>query len=91
MKTFTTPEATFNVAERDDYTLALSRDGREICLYRVIWKLDAIEAQVFVFAENKEGAISQATCGVNNGKRDSIWAHADRVPFRIRGWGTTAF
>ena len=91
MKTLTTPEATLHVTERDDYTYALTREGREMHLWRVTLRYEGVKSRVFVLAADHNEAIAQAKCGIDNSRHSHIKATAKRIPFRLRSWGTTAF
>jgi len=58
----------------------------EVRLYRVV-----VSNEVFVLADSKEGAISQAKCIMQNEDAPSGVANATLVPFGVRGWGKVLF
>ena len=91
MKILDTPEATLAISEREDCSYCLTRKGEEVTLYRVI-----LPVTTFVIADSKEAAIHQAQCILNGtghdiSSPDILKPSAEKVPFGIRGWGTSRF
>jgi hypothetical protein len=84
------PEATFHIAEDENYRYHFVKDGSDVALWKVTVK---IETEVFILAEDKEKAINQALCvsEIPSEKREGVQCSADRVPFGIRGWSGNQF
>lgn len=86
MKTQGGEFAKLTISEQEDYSLCLAREGVKMELFRVTFP-----ATVFVLAEDKDSAISQAQCIADCETRDMAGCSAERVPFGIRGWSRTSF
>ena len=90
MKNLGTPEATFNIAEKDDYSACFARGGRELNLWKVSVQ---VPMEIFVLAEDEDLAINQAhtIAGLSSEQRSGVSSAATQVPFGIRGWGRSQF
>lgn len=78
--------AKLTVAEQEDYSYCLTRQGEKIELFKVV-----LPVTVFVLAEDEDRAISQAQCIVGCETRDTAGCSSERIPFGIRGWSKQLF
>ena len=81
------PDMAISVVEDENYTQSLQRaDGKDVRLYRV-----TLQKEVFVLAEDGQGAIDQAFGTGNVVEADGDVAKAFRVLVMVRGWGQKKF
>ena len=82
-----------NIAEDKDYNLHLARtwDG-ESFEYMGLYRVTMPDGKdIFVIAEDKAGAISQASCDGIGSSKNMEGSVVVRLPFIVRGWGHTQF
>lgn len=92
----------FQIMERDDYTLTLTRKNEgadeEMALYGVLVSSAFRSEKVFVLADSEEAAASQALCACGANKYNlpdeviaQVKTHVERLPLVIRGWSGNRF
>lgn len=82
--------------ELDDYTMVAQNEmGETMRLWRVLSRHDETgEAHTaYVLAPTARDACCQAECGLEHYApgEDNYTHSAERIPFRIRGWGARLF